>query len=921
MIVFRISIRKKMRYILWILVVFNLLQAVEFADKLPMESRQFLDSFECFTIEDKQMLYAYLLALKYRIDHVNKRDDLVKTELDYWRLWHIVSDIEYRCNLYYRFSNLLEDTLIQNDEEQKRLKKLRRVEGSIHVDGASESSARMSRYDEKLKQRILADPPKFIFLPKNKEKPDYDLTTLKSYPPKSIPKNIYDEIEKMKVTPLQRVLLLRYAYLKEELLRKYDQPKRRKEIKQELLYLGACQEKWNVYLRGEFYHNFKRKLANRVISTQDYGLKHEFLPKEVADYCEHNITKMRLGTFIPKIEKKKAAKSKHKEVKLKHLTDFLKRYENDAKKRKYAAEYLSLMKIQLQKSSVASPSVEALKLLRLKSCLVDGDDKEDFALIFARVKDFRIEGLKETFYSNIFNSQLWWKMTIKMKIDIEGETPALKHFFDCNQTGFALGKSLDPQANTPESSSGFTATDMRNGISHKDKILKYYAYLFENIPTPLLNNSKAIEHGIVAKKWVGKDGKIKTPFGKKVIIEGMPKGGIKLTYTGIPKGRLCTDFIQLNKNDVIFFNSKSYDGIEYILVNDNKIKLDHYVYKYAQKVCNKQENNRVSFVREVPVVKHAYRAKTLDSTFGKVKAIKELDRFNYDPYSAAYLQGVPTFIISATKAKAYDTRSFSVGEKLPDMLANSYYTALSPDGRYAAVGRYGTKIHIWSLQEHRRVKTFNDQKGMPFLFMPDSQTLLLKGKGTLYLFDIESGKTVATISPKFISKKRKYGGGKITAVTLSPDGEILYVGGDKYIIEKWRIEDAWGSSSVKVSYVGKIEDRRMKEIGALQFDPTNQDILVIASSRDKVKFFNVKSQKTVKTYTSDVQMGAKTIVFSPKYRYMMVVGGHGANLWKIGESEQLDIINGSRIVGGIFLEDPSKFILMAREVKVWQISE
>ena len=414
-----------MKQIFVLLLLSTFLFSAKFADELPMESKLLLDSFECFSKDDKMMSIAYLLALKYRIDNVDTREELVKTELDYWRLWHIQSDIEDKCKLYYKFNHILEETLVQSDEDRKKLKKLRRVEGSIHVDGASESSAKMDKYDSVLRKLTLLDPPKYKVLPKNPEMPDYDLNTLKTYPKKSIPQNIFDQIEKMKATALQKETLRREAYLREEMIRHYDKPDKRKEMKQEVLYLEACQKEFQLYANSGFLHNFKRKLAERAASTQYYGLKTEFLPKEIENYCEHNITKMELGTFVPKqdkVIKQKSKKSKKTKAKLENLTAFLKKYNADPKKKKYAEEYLSLMKSELKKNSTATPSLESLKLLRLKNCLVKDNNKEDFALIMSRVKDFRIEGIKERFYSNIFNSQRWWNTTIRLKMDSEGKS-------------------------------------------------------------------------------------------------------------------------------------------------------------------------------------------------------------------------------------------------------------------------------------------------------------------------------------------------------------------------------------------------------------------------------------------------------------------------------------------------------------------
>jgi WD40 repeat protein len=911
-----------MKFIILIaLFFFSLLNAAKFSDKLPLESKQFIDSFSCFSSEEKEMLYYYLLALKYRIEHVDQRDALIDTELDYWRLWHIVSDMENRCRLHYRFDKILEETLLQNEKEKERLKRLRRVEGSIHVDGASEFSEKMRRYDKKLQKKILSNPPKFHLMPKGKHKPDYNLTALKHYPPKSIPKNIYDQIEKMHATPHQKEILRRVAYLKEEMIRNYDQPQRRKRLEQELLYLSECQKRDGIYTRGEFYHNFKRKLASRVIATRDYSLKYEFLPLEIASYCEHNITHTELKPFVPQKDPLLQTNATKKVIRLKHLTAYLKQYENNPKKKKYAAAYLSLMKRLLQKESAALPNIDALKLLRLKSCLVGDNDDEDFKLIFSRVKDFRIEGLKERFYGNIFYSQLWWKTTINMKKEAEGDSPELAHFFDCNATQLLpFHADLHSKEVTLNPQKTFSVTDMRNGIKHKDKILKHYAYLFENIPTPDLNNTKAIKHGLISKQWIGKGGKIKTPFGKNVIIEGMPKGGIKLTYTGIPKGKLCTDFIQINKNDVIFFNQKSYDGIDYIMVNDDKIKLDHFIYKHLQRVCNKKENNTVSFIREMPIKEHINQPKSLDSAFDRVKSIQTIDLLRYEPNGAAFLPGVEHFMISGSVAKLYDTNVLSNVKKLPGKLENSFSAAISPDGKYLAVGRYGSDIHIWDIIREKFVKTIK-QKGIgkPKLFLPDSKTLLVTGEKISFI-NIENEKNIATIKPHNIANFQKYNRMRIDALAISPDGTILCMGGNKGVIERWQIKRSHSGADLTVSYIDTIE-AGLREIGALLFDKHRKDTLIIASRKKQVKFYDTRAKRIIQTYEADGFMGAKEIVISDDSEYMLITGDHGAFLWKLGTKEQYDIINGNKIVGGIFLKNSSKFILMAKEVKIWKVNK
>ncbi|MEA3433067.1 MAG: hypothetical protein U9R13_00635 [Campylobacterota bacterium] len=895
------------------------------SNNLPKEAVQLVESFDCFSKDDKTVMYTYLLALKYRMEHVEDRDALVKSDLEYWRLWHLVSDIENSCELNYQFSHILEETLLPTSKEKKVLKKLRRVEGSIHTDGSSESSAKMSRYDEKLRAKLLLDPPQYKVLKKNPFLNDYDLRVLKSDPKQSISKEIYDELNKRDLKGVKGDLLFRYVLLQEERRRNYDKPKKRRNIEQELIYLAKCQEYHQNYLQIPYKGSFIRKLADRVSSSTNFypALKREFLPKELENYCEHNITHTKVTTYIPKKEKSVKKQELKVVAKLKNLTLFLKQYENDPVKKKHANEYLSLMRSELQKRSTSTPSMESLKLLRLKNCLVAEDEKKDFALIMARVKDFRIEGIKETFYSNVFNSQRWWHLTIKMKMDAEGETPEMKNFFDCNQTSLKLQRTSSgmKQSVNVKKKMRFTEKQRRDAYWLNNEILKYYAVIFENKPTPHMDNKKAIKMGLVSKKRIDKDGKIKIYLGDKFLIRGMPNGGISLIYYGVPKGKLCTDFIQAHSlNSTIYFNKKTYDGLDYIMLNDQKIKLDHYVYKHVQKLCNKEDNNTISFVREETVVEHKYARKTLDSAFGRVEKIKSIDTHHYDPNSAAYIVGKENFSVIGNEAKLYNANLETLVQTLPSKLESSYNTALSADGKYLAVGRYGSTIHIWDMQKNKIVKTIKKNIGGVRMFLSDNKTLVVVDK-QINLLDIESEEIVATIKPNYMPLKQKYNSTRISALAESPDGKMLYIGGNKNVIERWKIEKSIFGSGREVSYVDNIEDRTMGEIGALTFDKKDADILIIGSKNLKIKFWDTKNKKVQKTYIADEYMGCEDIVLSMDGKYMLAIGSHGAFLWKLDQEEQYDIIKGSKPVGGLFLEDSSKFILMARDISVWKIQE
>ncbi|WP_457747332.1 WD40 repeat domain-containing protein [Sulfurimonas sp.] len=913
-----------MKQIILILLFTTSLFSFYLSNTLPKETMQIINSFDCFSKEDKIVLSTYVLALKYRMEHVDDKDALIKSDLDYWRFWHLVSDIQSECALHYNFDNYLEDTITSTVAEKNILKKLRRVEGSIRTDGSSESSERMRKYDAKLKGRLLSNIPTFKTLPKSDLLPDYDLTTEKKYKKNSIPKSLYNTINEMKITEIEKNILFRYALLKEERIRSYDKPKERKRIAQEIIYLEECEKYYDVYLEVKFNQNFKRKLINSSVSYSNfYPLKKEFLPKEVKDYCENNITKSKITTYSLKKEIKKQSAVKKPSIKLENLKKFLHQYKSDETKAKYAEQYFNLMKKQLEKKSTSTPNSESLKLLRLQNCLVGNDNKQDFLLIMARVKDFRLEGIKETFYKNIFNSQVWWKTTIKMKEDIEGKNKKLTHFFDCNQTSSNMLRTANRYKTNKRSmrSTETIASDMRMASSYVGDIFKYYAGTFEDKPTPNINNKKAIEAGLVTKKMLDKNGSLKTPFGRDIQIKGMPKGGMSLTFYDIPKGKLCSDFIMFGRNDNIYFNGKTYTGLDYILLNNNKIKIKHYVAKHVERLCAKKEKNIISFVKEETITKYNYRLnKSLDSAFSNVTKIKTFDTNKHSPYSYSYNHTKDTFSVIGGQSKLYSSQKQKLLSSLPKKFDNSYSQSYSPNGKYLAVGRYAKKIYIWDTEKNKVIKTIVDvpkEAGSLIMYLNDNKTILLGGQ-KLYFLDVNSKKVIGNIEPKFMKSARRFGWPRMTTFLESKDGKTFYIGSNVNKIERWNIEKT-DSGQLNINYKDTIENNEIREVGCLSFHPTIKDLLIIASKNKKIVFMDIKNNKIIKTLISDEYMNSKEVQFSDDHNYMLVIG-NAAVLWDLKTNTIIDIINGDKIIGGAFIPNTSNFITIGKDISSWKIN-
>jgi len=902
------------------------------SDKLPKEATQLVDSFDCFTKDDKTVMYTYLLALKYRMEHVDDRESLVKSDLEYWRLWHIVSDLEDKCELNYQFSRILEETLTPTSEEKKVLKKLRQLEGSIRTDGSSESSERMRKYDDELRIKLLLDPPKYIVLKKHPSLNDYNLSVLKYDLKMSISKDINDELEKRDLKGIKKDLLFRYVWLQEERRRKYDKPNQRRHIEQELIYLAKCQEYHQNYLQIPYKGNFIRKLADRVSSSTSFypALKREFLPKDIEAYCENNITKMELTTFIPKIDKKKKIQKKKLNIKLENLTTFLKKYNSDSKKKKYAQEYLTLMKQELYKNSTPTPSLESLKLLRLKNCLVQGNDKEDFALIMARVKDFRIEGIKERFYSNIFNSQRWWNTTIRLKMGSEGKSKEMKQFFDCskvyekaflgNMSQASSTKTISKSDKEKRKRDRELKQKIRMAGDQKRELLKYYCGTFDGKPTVELNNEKAIKSGMVPKKFLSKENVLTPLIGKELIVEGMPKGGMQLIYKGLQKGAECEGLLSfINMDESIHFGGKSYAGLDFVTINGTKMMLDNFSTEYVKKLCNKQALNDVSFVMENSVSKLKYnQTKSAVSLYGNTNGklvpitvpsgFTEVINTHIDS-SLFFLVGREAYMID----KHIDTLNVIT---LPRKFNHSLKGVVSNNGNFLFA-----RSHVYNIKNKNLEKIPLKRHNSPQLFLNDNKVMILFDKKKILLLNLLSKKIISELQPKFIEPNKKYFTPRLKSITASKNSEELYIMSDKGEVEHWHSKGA--RNALSFEYKDKLETNG-ELVSTFLLNPYNENQLIYSTHKNKINIVDRKTGKKHITLNADRRMMTKGIDISSDQKYLMAYDHHFIYLWSLENGKLIDVIGSknSKLYGAMFTKgSPSKIIRVSKEMEVWSIQQ
>ena len=116
-----------------------------------------------------------------------------------------------------------------------------------------------------------------------------------------------------------------------------------------------------------------------------------------------------------------------------------------------------------------------------------------------------------------------------------------------------------------------------------------------------------------------------------------------------------------------------------------------------------------------------------------------------------------------------------------------------------------------------------------------------------------------------------------------------------------------------------LQDNKIRKIGSLVFHPKKKNILIIGSKNKKINFFDIDEKKIIKTLIADEYMNSKDIRFSDDNKFMLIIG-NAAYLWNLNTNKQIDIINGDKIIGGMFIPNSSKFITIGKEISTWKIN-
>jgi WD40 repeat protein len=119
----------------------------------------------------------------------------------------------------------------------------------------------------------------------------------------------------------------------------------------------------------------------------------------------------------------------------------------------------------------------------------------------------------------------------------------------------------------------------------------------------------------------------------------------------------------------------------------------------------------------------------------------------------------------------FDLRTLEEIEQIPDLGANVWSVAYSPDGALLVSGSTGRRIQVWSCVEHRLLRKIDDLDVPPYLmgFSADGRQLLSIGaREKAILWDTRTWQAVRTFTA---------GAGSACVAAVSPDGRHVVLGG------------------------------------------------------------------------------------------------------------------------------------------------
>ncbi len=307
-------------------------------------------------------------------------------------------------------------------------------------------------------------------------------------------------------------------------------------------------------------------------------------------------------------------------------------------------------------------------------------------------------------------------------------------------------------------------------------------------------------------------------------------------------------------------------------------------------------------LRSRPPLAAGYAAGTVINLLNHLK----LELTNLDCSSLtirqAYLQDVE--LHQTNFAKAHFVRSV-----FNESLGNVWAVAFSPDGTLLAVSDSAGEIHLWRMDDGKKIVTFRGHTHWicSVAFSPNGKLLASSSAdGTLKLWELATGYCLKTLEAQT---------DWIVSVAFSREGNLLASSGiDSASIRLW---------SVETGACVKTLQGHDRWIWAIAFSPT-QSILASGSDDCTIKLWNVNTGECLNTLQGHAS-NVRSVAFSPSGS-LLVSGGDDCTikLWDAATGKCLNTLQGhTSNVRSVRFSPSGKTAISASEdhtLKLWDVA-
>ncbi|HET8913597.1 MAG TPA: NB-ARC domain-containing protein, partial [Ktedonobacteraceae bacterium] len=267
----------------------------------------------------------------------------------------------------------------------------------------------------------------------------------------------------------------------------------------------------------------------------------------------------------------------------------------------------------------------------------------------------------------------------------------------------------------------------------------------------------------------------------------------------------------------------------------------------------------------------------------------------------AYLQSVTLHNVN------FEAAHF-VKSVFTDTFGSILSAALSPSGRYLAVGTANGMIRLWNAEDSTPLLTFKGHTNWvrSVAFSPDEKRLASGSDDTTIRFwDVETGQCLKTL------KGHTH---RVRPVVFSPDGKLLASGSDDQTIRFWDV--------VRGECL-KILTGHTHRIRSVVFSPDGK-LLASGSDDQTIRLWDVATRKHLKTLKGHTHR-VRVVAFNLKGEFL-ASGGDDTTIrfWDISTGECFRELNGhEELVRSMAFKPDGKILASGsddRTIRLWNIS-